>query len=208
MTLPCLPWHLLPLGLRIDVERESSGFQNELDVINRRLNRPGDALYDLPLLDIPYPGLAFHYRESDGEHYVYVRDTVRQRLAGYTVFNRLIELDKRADKHLRAPHSKYHDAYQRRGIATAVYRWWLEKNGQCLVSGARQSPAAHALWHSLGSRHELFYVELRDKRLQFLGKEIEHHALGDLHTRMVLLGSGWKKEQFAEKTGMLLPPGP
>ena len=88
------------------------------------------------------------YREADGEWYVYVEDLQRRRLAGYTVFNRLVELDRRADRHLRAPHSRYDTPYQRRGLASAVYRWALQE-GWCLVSGARQSPGAHALWHQL-----------------------------------------------------------
>src|SRR5690606_31500950 len=133
------------------------------------------------------PGLVFHYREADGEHYVYVEDPARRCLAGYTVFNRLVELDRRADRHLRAPHSKYAPGYQRRGIATALYRWWLA-SGRCLISGARQSPAANALWHSLAAHHGLVYVELREKVLRHLGLHIDERLRLELHTRMLLLG--------------------
>ena len=100
------------------------------------------------------PGLVWRHREADGEHYVYVEDTARGCLAGYTVFNRLIEVDRRTDPHVRAPHSRYAPDYQRRGIATAVYEWGLEQ-GFCLLSGARQSAGAHALWLALGRRFQL-----------------------------------------------------
>jgi hypothetical protein len=124
------------LELRIDVQLPPSEVEKELDAINRRLHRPGDALYDLPTLDIGFPGLRFRYRVADGEHYIYVEDVKRGCLAGYTIFNRLIELNRRQDKHLRATHSKYAAPYQRRGIATAIYRWWLD-GGHSLISGAR-----------------------------------------------------------------------
>ena len=72
------------LELRIDVQLPPSEVEKELDAINRRLHRPGDALYDLPTLDITFPGLRFRYRVADGEHYIYVEDVKRGCLAGYT----------------------------------------------------------------------------------------------------------------------------
>jgi len=36
-------------------------------------------------------------------------DVAARRLAGTTVFNRLVELNRRADRHLRSPHSRYGD---------------------------------------------------------------------------------------------------
>jgi GNAT superfamily N-acetyltransferase len=67
------------------------------------------------------------FREADGELYVYIEDVRRDRLVGYTVFNRLVELSREADRHIRAPHSQYDPAYQRRGLASAVYRWALDQ---------------------------------------------------------------------------------
>lgn len=190
-----------PSELRIDVDHSPSEIENELDAIHGRINRPGDALHNLPAICIDFPGLIFRYREADGEHYVYVEDPARRCLAGYTVLNRLVEVNRNADPHLRAPHSKYAPAYQRRGIATAIYRWWLGA-GRCLITGARQSGAANALWHSLSRRHELIYVDLRDKTLRYLGCRIDSATLDDLHTRMVLLGKGWDVERLARSTGM------
>ncbi|MES2026385.1 MAG: N-acetyltransferase [Pseudomonadota bacterium] len=192
------------MELRIDVQLPLSELERELEALNRRLNQPGDALYDLPCLDINFPGLAFRYREADGEHYVYVEDLQRRCLAGYTVFNRLIELNRRQDKHLRATHSKYAPAYQRRGIASAIYRWWLDA-GNCLISGARQSVGAHALWHSLNKHYDLIYVDLRDKTLSYLGNEISSQIREDLHTRMVMFGKNRDLVGFAENTGMTIP---
>lgn len=204
LTLPYILWLARIMELRIDVQLPPSELERELDALNRRLNRPGDTLYDLPCIDIHFPHLAFRYREADGEHYVYVEDLKHGCLAGYTVFNRLIELNRRQDKHLRATHSKYAPAYQRRGIASAIYRWWLDA-GNCLISGARQSAGAHALWHSLSRHYDLIYVDLRDKTLRYLGCEVSNQIREDLHTRMIMLGKNRDLAGLAEHTEMAIP---
>lgn len=190
-----------PLELRIDVSLPPDEVERELEMLNERLNSPDDALHELPRLCIHYPGLIFRYREADGEHYIYVQDMQRACLAGYTVLNRLIELTRRADPVLRAPHSKYAAAYQRRGIATAIYRWWLD-SGNCLISGARQSAGAHSLWKSLNQQYGMIYVDLRNKTLRCLGRRVSDEVQSDLHTRLVMLGKGWTVEGLKAATGM------
>lgn len=196
-----LPWLRQRMELRIDVQLRPEELHADLSDIYRRLNTPGDALYGIPEIGSPGPGLVFRYREADGEHYVYVEDVVRRQLAGYTVFNRLIEVGRRADPHLRAPHSKYAPDYQRRGLATAVYEWGLGA-GICLMSGARQSPAAHGLWRALSRQHELHHVHVANKTLRHLGSTLETAGDDDLHTRMLLLGKGWALPQLMQATGM------
>ncbi len=198
-------WLARIMELRIDVQLPASELEKELNALDRRMNQPGDILYGLPCIDINFPGLAFRYREADGEHYIYVEDLKRRRLAGYTVFNRLIELNRRQDKHLRATHSKYAPAYQRRGIASAIYRWWLDA-GNCLISGARQSAGAHALWHSLNKHYDMIYVDLRNKTLCCLGREIGHRIREDLHTRMIMLGNNRDLAGLARHIEMAIPP--
>lgn len=183
------------MELRIDVQQSPDSIEAGLEALYRRLSTPGNSLRGMSLLPIPLPGFAFHHREADGEHYIYVEDVLRKRLAGYTVFNRLIEVSRRIDPYIRGPHSKYGPAYQRRGIATAVYQWGLER-GFCLISGARQSEGAHALWRSLGRRYVLGYVTLRAKELRFLGMEIQRELQDDLHTRMILFGRGCTPERL------------
>lgn len=198
------PWARLdwkPLELRIDVQPSPATLVAELDTLHRRLGTPGDPLHDCATLPGPAPGLVLRHREADGEHYVYVQDTRNGCLAGYTVFNRLIEVGRRADPYLRSPHSKYAPAYQRRGLCTAVYEWALGE-GFCLVSGARQSPGAHALWHALARRHTLGYVDVRDKTPRYLGRRVIRTVLNDLHTRMLLLGTGWSVDRLVEAAGM------
>lgn len=190
-----------PSELRIDVAQQPDELQAELDDLFRRMMRHGDTLYGLPVLDLHLPGFVFRYRQADGEHYVYVQDLARGRLAGYTVFNRLVELDRRTERHLRAPHSKYALDYQRRGIATAIYRWWLDA-GNCFISGARQSDGAHALWRSLGARYPLICVELRDRVLRYLGNDIGTYIREDLHTRIVLIGAGCSAGDIASRLGL------
>ena len=185
--------------MRIDVQLPPSAVETELERLHARLRRDG-GWWGLGALDLDVPGIAFRYREADGEHYVYAEDRESGRLAGCTVFNRLVERDRRADRHLRAPHPKYGGAYQRRGIAGAVYRWALA-GGMNLITGARQSDGAHALWRKLARSHELGYVELKDKVLCYLGHDLEPQALEDFHARMVLLGQGWDVERCVRATG-------
>lgn len=187
------------MELRIDVQQSPDNIEAELEALYRRVS--DNALRGMSLLPIPLPGLAFRHREADGEHYIYVEDVLRKRLAGYTVFNRLVEVNRRIDPHVRGPHSKYAPAYQRRGIATAVYQWGLE-SGFCLISGARQSEGAHALWRSLGRRYPLGYVALRAKEVRFLGTEILRELQDDLHTRMILFGRGCTLERLRARASL------
>ncbi|MDR7096325.1 N-acetyltransferase [Hydrogenophaga laconesensis] len=189
-----LPW-TRPAELRIDVDLPIAAVDADLRRLQRRLRTPGDALHRCGTLRSPWPGLVLRHREADGEHYVYVQDTAQDCLAGYTVFNRLIELDRRADRMLRGPHSRYAPAYQRRGLARGVYEWALGA-GLCFISGPRQSPGAHALWQSLSRRHPMGFVSLIDKTLHWLGTDIDVATLEDFHTRMVLLGAGWDWPRF------------
>jgi len=205
LTLGAFPgWLTRIMELRIDVDPGSWKLDNELDTLYCRITRPGDRLHDMPEVETEIPGLVLRYREADGEFYVYVVDKVHGRLAGYTVFNRLVELGRRADPLLRAPHSKYDPAYQRRGLAAAVYRWALDA-GQCLITGARQSVAARALWRSLAGQYESGYVDIRRKVMTRLGPQVSDSVLHDLHTRMVLLGRGWTWPALAQASDMRGP---
>ena len=198
----CLPpW----MALRIDVQRPDESIERELDTLHRRRQTAADPLASCTTLPGRLPGLVWHHRKADGEHYVYVEDTARGRLAGYTVFNRLVEVDRRTDPHVRAPHSRYAPDYQRRGIATAVYEWGLQQ-GFCLVSGARQSAGAHALWLALGRRFRLGYVALRKRRMHYLGAEPAAALRDDLNTRLLLLGPGWSLDRL-QALGLLQRPG-
>lgn len=202
IPFPVPPWHGHATALRVDVDLDPAAIDKELAALYARLYRLGDPLYNLSILLLDYRGLTFRYREADGEHYVYVEDRQRRCLAGYVVFNRLIELNRRADPYLRAPHARFALAYQRLGIAGVVYRWWLDA-GNCLISGARQSTGANALWHKLGKCYALAYVDLRNKRLSYLGREVSDMRRRELHTRMLMLGRGCSRERLAEQTGMV-----
>ena len=183
------PFHR-PVELRIDVDRPLARPLESLDALYDRLYSPGDSLYGLPAVELRDPELQLRLRESDGEHYVYVEDVRRRCLAGSTVFNRMVELGRRADRHLRSPHSTYRPEYQRRGIATSVYGWALD-SGICLLTGARQSPGAHALWLRLAQRYGAGFVDVRDKTITYLGDAVPAAALDRLETRMFLMGAGW-----------------
>lgn len=205
--MPTLALHafrrILPIAteLRIDVKHAPREVDDELDAIYHRMNRPSDRLHDLPEVQTDIPGMVLRYREADGEYYVYVVDVRRGRLAGYTVFNRLIEVARRADPYVRAPHSKYAAPYQGMGLATSVYRWGLDA-GLCIMSGARQSVGACRLWQGLARHYELGYADLRRKHLTYLGRSVTPPVLQDLHTRMFLLGRGWTLPDYLRATGM------
>lgn len=178
-------------AMRVDVKLAAGTVASELAQLQGRLPAPREALHALPCLPAPLPGLVFRYREADGEFYLYVQDAASGALAGYTVFCRVAELGRTAGRYLRAPHSRYAEAYQRRGIATAVYQWALNA-GLCLLSGPRQSAGAHALWRSLATHYELGYVRVREQALAYLGDQVEPAVLQDFHTRMVLFAGGWE----------------
>lgn len=194
-----MPWPG-PLQLRIDVTHRHEDIERELAGLAERV--AGGRLHALDTLPIGLPGFVFRYRVADGEHYVYAVDAASGRLAGYTVFNRLVEIGRRADRYLRAPHSKYAAPWQRRGIATAVYRWWLAA-GNCLISGARQSVGAHALWRSLARDHQLAFVRLGARKLAYLPADLPAPLREELGTRMILLGRGWDRERLAVAAGVL-----
>ena len=189
------------LELRIDVSLSPGEVERELDTLHDRIRQPGDKLHDMPVVPTALPGVRLRYREADGEYYVYVEDTRYGRIAGYTVFNRLIEVSRRTDRVVRAPHTKLGPAYQRCGLATSIYGWALD-GGLCPISGARQSAGANALWGTLARRHTRGYVDLRDKSMTYLGESVSETVQADLHTRMILLGQGWTLSSFADATGM------
>jgi len=172
-----------------------------LAAVHARMRGNAHRLAALHVPGLGDPDLRLRWREADGEHFVYAEDIRRGRLAGYTVFNRLVELHRQADRHVRSPHSLYHPDYQRRGLATAIYRWALGR-GICLMSGARQSPGAHALWLRLSRQCEAGFVDLRHRRLRYLGPAVTDAALAELSTRMFLLGEGWTLARFRGETRM------
>ena len=174
--------------LRIDVMLPL--VDGELEAIHERLHQPGNKLYGLQRRPLHDPQFSLHWREADGEWFAYVEDLAQRRLAGYTVFNRLVEVDKRTDRQVRSPHSRFAPDYQRRGIASAVYRQVLD-DGVNLLSGARQSPGAHGLWNHLARRYESHYVQIaQSKQLTYLGKQPPHgEILDQLQTRRLLLAA-------------------
>ena len=194
------------MELRIDVQLGPGEVDDELKSLHARLDRSGLLMHGTGVIKTRWPDLIFRHREADGEHYIYVEDVAQGCLAGYTVFNRLIEVNRRLDRFVRAPHSRYASGYQRRGIATAVYEWALGQ-GFCLISGARQSQGANALWRSLGTRHRLEYVDVRDKRINFLGAQVDRVTQDRLQARMLLLGRGWGVETWSRTVTHGKPSG-
>src|SRR5690606_10795459 len=88
---------LRPAELRIDVDPKEGRPSEPLTPVYERMRAMGDRVQGLPALRLDDPDLHARFREADGETYVYIEDVRHQRLVGYTVFNRLIELDRRAD---------------------------------------------------------------------------------------------------------------
>jgi hypothetical protein len=186
--------------MRIDVALSHRDIDGELATLHDRMRCPGDRLHGMPVIATTLPGLVFRYREADGEFYVYVEDTSKNLLAGSTVFNRVLDIDRRADRYLRSPHSRYASKYCRRGIGSAVYRWALDA-GMCLITGPRQSIGAHRLWLSLARSHELLFVQLRHRKLHYFGPHVDSARFQEFDTRMVLLGTGWSPERFSLQSG-------
>ncbi|TSH96457.1 GNAT family N-acetyltransferase [Verticiella sediminum] len=193
------PWPP-PLELRLDVQLPEDELAHDLAALQRRLLTPGDPLHGLPGFRLNRSYRVRH-READGESFLYVQHRPSGELAGCIVFNRLIELDRRADRLLRSPHARVLPAHRRQGITRQIYRHALD-HGMCFLSGARQSPAAHALWLSLARGYPHGYVAVRNKRLAWLGTQVTRAVRDDLHTRTLLLGAGWSLPRFAEAVRM------
>ncbi|MDR0227029.1 MAG: N-acetyltransferase [Burkholderiaceae bacterium] len=203
-----LPWRLperpraIPptAELRIDVMLPLVA--GELEAIYERLYQPGSRLHGLERRPLHDPQFELHWREADGEWFAYVEDCANHCLAGYTVFNRLVEVDRRTDRRVRSPHSRFAPRYQRRGLASAVYRSVLDA-GTSLVSGARQSPGAHGLWNHLARRYDSHYVGIGpNKSLVHLGREVDGDVMDRLSTRRMLLAAGMDLEDFARAVRM------
>ena len=90
------------------------------------------------------------------------------------------------------------------GIATAIYRWWLD-SGRCLMTGARQSAGAHGLWMALARDYELAAVRIdANKRVQQLPMPPPPGFFDALDTRLVLVGRDCRLADFTQP----VDPGP
>ncbi|WP_269508440.1 histone acetyltransferase [Burkholderia sp. IMCC1007] len=187
--------------MRIDVQHSQQHIDDELDALHAGLHQPGHRLHDLPAVALGDSGLIVRYREADGEYFLYVEDPSARQLAGYTIFNRLPELPRRADRYLRAPHTRLRGTAQRRGLATTLYRWGLDA-GLCLISGARQSVGAARLWRALAHDYRHGFVDVEGRALRYLGEAVESDVHDALHTRRLLIGNGWTLAGLARATGM------
>ena len=79
--------------------------------------------------------------------------------------------------------------------------------GTCLMTGARQSAGAHALWRKLTSRHGSGFAAIDGRKLIYLGNQVTPRQLDRLETRMFLLGEGWSLERFQAALKMSTPQG-
>jgi GNAT superfamily N-acetyltransferase len=178
--------------LRIDVMLPL--VDGELEALYERLYQPGNKLYGLERRPLHDPQFVLHWREADGEWFAYVEDVANACLAGYTVFNRLVEVDRRTDRRVRSPHSRLAPAYQRRGIASAVYQQVLDQ-GVCLLSGARQSPGPTVSgtgWRAATAATTWRLPAIN--RCSTWGRVPDGAVLDQRATRRLLLGTGWELE--------------
>lgn len=192
------PLAALLTELRIDVFLPDDRVAADLAAINGRADTLLGQCDVLDGLRLPPSGLEVRTRCADGEHFLYVVDTACQQVVAYITLNRLVEINRRADRVLRAPHTKVATAYQRRGIASSAYRWWLD-SGRSLVTGARQSPAARALWMAMARSYRLVYVVIEDKRIACLEQAPPDAVLQQLNCRAVLLGRGASLDEFVDQ---------
>ena len=191
--------------MRVDVHLSEESVESELATLYERPQLRGVLSSGVPGSPTCVPHVHAYTRHCDGEHFFYLVDVSMCRLAGYTVFSRMVELPKRADRHCRSPHSKVHPAYQRMGLATWAYRSMLA-SGMCLVSGARQSAAAHRLWMRLGHEHPLRLVDIAGREVRLREAAAFSDVPDDLPTRMILLGKGWSTENLCVRAGVASGP--
>lgn len=189
------------LDLRVDVSRPPDHVRGELRELAQRVLPAALEPVKLGGPGLP-PTLTVQERHAGGDVYMYVYTRDTQRLVGYVAFQQIPEAGRRARKHVRSPHALFHPAYQRQGLGTALYGAILAR-GYGLVSGARQSPGAHALWQALGRRHTLAYVQVGGRQWRHLGQVVDGDTFDDLQTRLLLLPAGLDVDDFAQASGLL-----
>lgn len=193
-----------PMPLRIDVKRPAQQIRDELQAYGRRLADAGPPAEPPGGVALP-PGFRTCERRTGEVTFIYVEGIACGRLVGYVALHPLPEAGRRAAAAVRLPHALFHPDFQRRGLGSAIYGAVLAR-GIGLVSGARQSVAAHALWRALGRRHTLVHVQVRRRALAYLGSSVSATVLDDLRTRLLLLPPGMDVAAFARRTDMLDVP--
>ncbi len=171
--------------MRFDVRIGNEQIDQELAALQARMAHGRHALRNLPILDMSFPDIEFRVRKIAREQRVYAVDTQCQRLIGYSVFDILPEGSRRLHGKVRSVHSRYARDYQGRGIATALYTKVLS-DGFVLVSGARQSCAAYALWKSLGRRMKFDIVRIGPENIEPLPISEQDQQFQDLDVRLQL----------------------
>lgn len=171
--------------MRFDVRVSNAEIERDLADMQARMARGPHALSSLPRLDLRFPGVEFRVRTIGHEQRVYSVDARDGRLVGYSVFDILPEGSRRLHGSVRSVHSRYAQGYQGRGIATAIYSHVLAQ-GFVLVSGARQSRAAYALWKSLGRRTRFEIVRVSRELIEPLAISERDERFHDLDVRLRL----------------------
>lgn len=171
--------------MRFDVHVSNDQIEQELAALQEKMSHGRYALSNLPKLDLRFADLEFRLRKISREQRVYVVDRANGNLVGYSVFDILPEGSRRLHGTVRSVHSRYSAPYQGRGIATALYTKVLA-DGFVLVSGARQSRAAYALWKSLGRRARFDIVKISPENIEPLKISERDERFQDLDVRLQL----------------------
>ncbi|HLU03372.1 MAG TPA: N-acetyltransferase [Advenella sp.] len=171
--------------MRFDVSISNEQIEQELADMQARMARGRHALGNLPLMQMQFPDMEFRVRKIAREQRVYAIDTRTGLLVGYSVFDILPEGSRRLHSTVRSVHSRYAAPYQGRGIASALYTKVLS-DGFVLVSGARQSRAAYALWKSLGRRMRFDVVKITPETIEPLKISERDNRFHDLDVRLQL----------------------
>lgn len=92
---------------------------------------------------------------------------------------------------VRTPHSGVLKRFHGKGLAKAVYRWFLDA-GHNLVTGDLQTPSSNSLWKSLARDYEVAFF---DNKGQFIDNPTEAEATHP-NVRLALLGKGQTREDI------------
>ncbi len=171
--------------MRFDVRISSEQIERELATMQERMACGPYALPALPKFDLCFSGMEFRVRRIAREQRVYAIDVRTRKLVGYSFFDILPEGSRRFHRTVRSAHSRYLPPYQGRGIATAIYSKILS-DGFVLVSGARQSRAAYALWKALGRHMHFEIVQVRPETIEPLAISERDTRFLDLDVRLRL----------------------
>lgn len=170
--------------MRCDVVLSDESVEDELAQHRRRLRETG-RLDTSSWRPTPVCDVSMLRHDAIDRSVVYLKDARTSNLVGHFTFETVPARRARLPWPVTMPHSKLLPAHRGLGLAKWIYREELRR-GRCLLSSARQSPAAASVWQSLAKTCALSYVWFDGRLFRHLGDAVTPGERRRLEVRMLL----------------------